>query len=291
MKLISLKIAVSFSLTTSIALAQLEDATLAPKAGWAASRANPFSRPQDDEIGDRAHTPFERLEREIYTLPPQHVDSDARFSAGTVSVSELRQRLSHEGAVLILRAQQFAASGKHIKAIETLKQALKDGSSAAYARTLLGVEYLVTGDLNAAIVNLKEAVVLMPALAANHANLGYALCKAGSRSAGERELREALQVDHTMPKPHFVLGIILLDSRNPEAREHLRFAENVVARAPMALAVYYQRAGADEAVKEELQKFLELNRAADPKGITEWVTATASLAHPAMAFGFPEAHE
>ena len=227
------------------------------------------------------------MERTFRTPKP---DAETAFAPGTVSVAELRHPLSRLGASLIGRAQQYARAGNHTKAIEVLKEALVEGSALGYARSILGVEYLKIGDLRAAIANLKEAVTLLPWLVANHSNLGYALCQSGDRKVGERELREAIKGNKTTPEPHFVLGVILLDRGEQEAKDHLLLAHNITG-ARLALAVYYERRGEMSSAQQELKEYLRLNHSVEVAELMSWTAYVASLERPASAFGFPSAED
>jgi tetratricopeptide (TPR) repeat protein len=146
---------------------------------------------------------------------------------------------------------------------------------------------LKIGEIDAAIPELKDAVTLMPYLAANHSNLGYALCRSGSRAAGEQELREAIKLDRNAVKTHFLLGVILLDRGTVEARDHLLLVHNGLGRARLALAVYYAGHGENAAAQEELQAYLRLDDSVDSTEAENWVARTAALLKPASAFGFP----
>jgi len=241
--------------------------------------------PPDDESGDRPRTPFERLEKTMRVAaatPPE-----AALAPGKVSVAELRNPPSRMEANLLVRAQRYAAAGDHVSAIAALKEALQESSSTAYIRSVLGVEYLKLEDFHSAITHLKAAVGLLPSLAANHSNLGYALCRVGDRTAGENELREALKIDGTTAKTHFVLGVILLDKLTTEARGHLLLAANEVSRAHLALAVYYARLGEAASAQDEMQRYIQTTRPVAPYEVPNWVARAAALATPSFAFGFP----
>jgi Flp pilus assembly protein TadD len=127
----------------------------------------------------------------------------------------------------------------------------------------------------------------MPRLAANHSNLGYALCRAGNRTNAEQELRQAIQLDGKSLKAHFLLGVILLDQGTEEARDHLLLAQNDASQARLALAVYYNRLGQEAAAREALKAYLELHASVDSTDAARWVAHAAALSKPSSAFGFP----
>ena len=244
-----------------------------------------FGGAAQDWPGEQHHSVFDDLDRSL--APSRFSPGDESAAGGTVSVGELRQHLSRTGASLIQQAQRYANAGKHLKAIEVLQRALEDSSAIAYARSLMGLEYLKIGDINSAIAQLKEAVMLLPSVAANHSNLGYALCRIGSRQVGEMELREAISADRNSPKAHYLLGVILLDRATQEARDQLLFAQNQVVDAHLALAVYYTQRGETSPAGQQLQAFLQENHLIDSRVVKEWVAAVAALKQPASAFGFP----
>jgi tetratricopeptide (TPR) repeat protein len=127
----------------------------------------------------------------------------------TVSVDELLHPLSRKGAGLIRRAQNFVAMGDHGKAIAELQLALKERSAIPYANSLLGTEYLRTNQVPAAIDVLEQAVKLLPRIAINHANLGYALfLRGGDAQRAEQEVRLALDLDRNNEKTRRVLSLI-----------------------------------------------------------------------------------
>ncbi len=129
--------------------------------------------------------------------------------ASTVSVEQLQHPLSGKAAKMLNRAANLGAMGRHDKAIEQLQAALKEPSAVPYAHSLLGQEYLKTNQVPVAITELEEAVKLLPHNVADHSNLGYALFLEGNLDAGEREVRQALELDRQNSKTKHVLDQIL----------------------------------------------------------------------------------
>jgi len=240
----------------------------------------------DDENGERPHTTFERMEKNMRMVSAPS-KSEPSGAPGKVSVAELRNPPSRAEANLLQRAQRYAAAGDHAQAIAVLKEALQESSPTGYIRSFLGIEYLKIEDFHSAVTHLRAAVDLLPSLAANHANLGYALCLVGDRIDGESELRQALKIDGTTAKTHFVLGVILLDKLTSEAREHLLLAVNEVSRARLALAVYYSRHGETASAQEEMQRYIQAVGPVDASELAKWVARAGALATPSFAFGFP----
>jgi len=136
----------------------------------------------------------------------------------TVSSDRLQHPLSAKATKMIRKAQDYAASGDHFKAIDQLKLALKETSAAPYAHALLGQEYLKTGQAAAAAAELEQACLLLPHDAVVHSNFGYALFLTGDSAGGEREVRRALELDHNNSVAGRLLGYILKARQvNPNA--------------------------------------------------------------------------
>ena len=247
--------------------------------------ATPFATSVEETNEERPHTTFERMERN-FNRAKFPSDEESHAPAGTVSVASLRQRISKAEVDLIQRAQKFARDGKHSQAIEFLKKSIQKTSPMPYVKSALAAEYLKIGDIHSALVYLKETVTLLPSFAANHSNLGYALYRMGETRGAERELREAILLDHNPPQAHFLLGMILLDRATPDAETQLRLAENEIADARLALAVYHAQRGEPDSVQESLLSYLRANPSLNPQSAAQWVAAAAALAQPSSAFGF-----
>jgi Tfp pilus assembly protein PilF len=244
-----------------------------------------------DSDEDRPRTALERVQRTLANAPTFPSDRAAQAAPGTVSVAALRSGPPKTELSLMQRAQRFADSGDHVTAIQVLKRGLAEGSSMPHVRGMLATEYLKVGKIRAAITQLEIAIELTPYLAANYSNLGYALCRIGDTESGERQVREAIRLDKTLWKSHFLLGLILLDRGTPEARDELRWAQNEASAARLALAVYYERHNEMDEAERQIQAFLRMSPSADPGGTEIWVATTAALEQPAAAFGFPASQD
>jgi Flp pilus assembly protein TadD len=134
-------------------------------------------------------------------------DSSARVSADpspiretsaarTVSAELLRYPLSGKALRMLQKALHSSETGDHAAAIQELQTTLiKCPGTGAYVYSLLGVEYLRTGQLPEAVDVLERAVNLLPHDASNHANLGLALACRGQYERAQPELRRALELD------------------------------------------------------------------------------------------------
>ena len=208
---------------------------------------------------------------------PTPSESAARGLRPIVSAEELRHPLSKKGKSLIAKAQQSVKSGNHLKAIEELNAAAQEPSAAPYAQGILGTEYLKINNLPEAIRHLEEAIALMPKAAAEHSNLGYALCLAGKGKRGLKEIETALSLDWTLARARFLKGAILLEqgSRDKEAWDNLEAAQREVPTAHLALAIYYVRHGQGAAADQQLRDYAEMDRGVSLTKARKWLDHVA----------------
>jgi tetratricopeptide (TPR) repeat protein len=233
------------------------------------------------------HGGLTTLERQIQqpdsdSAPPATVRQDA---PNTVSVAELRHPLSRKGQALIAKAQNDLHAGKTEEARAELAKAMQEPSAVPYAHSVLGAMYLRLGRLPEAIAELGLAVQLLP-IAVNYSNLGYAHWANGDTEQGEQELQQSLQLDHSSPQAHYLLGLLLLDrrSRNHEACEQLQWAQRTVESAQMALAVCYAQGGQDDAADRQVKKFIGSGDDARFAFWKRWVSWVAVQPRPSLAF-------
>ena len=147
------------------------------------------------------------LEESTSSFPDsrEHVPS----GPATVSSDVLRHPLSAKARRRLEKALRLAELGEHPKAIKELRETLvKEPSSAPYAQSFLGVEYVQNQQFTEARNSFEEAVRLMPHESVNHSNLGYSLAVAGDWNSAEQEARTALQLDPANAKAKTLLEII-----------------------------------------------------------------------------------
>src|SRR5215470_5836222 len=97
----------------------------------------------------------------------------AHGNSGTVSADVLRHPISEKARGMLQAALETMNSGNHEAAIDQLLDTLaKYPESAAYAHSLLGVEYLRTDRFIDAVESFEKAVLLLPHDAINRYNLG-----------------------------------------------------------------------------------------------------------------------
>jgi tetratricopeptide (TPR) repeat protein len=138
---------------------------------------------------------------------------------GTISVDLLRYHLPAKALLRLQEAQRAADAGDHTSAIRRLQETLaKYPDSAAWAQSMLGVQYLKTYQLTAAMSSLQQAVALLPRDAVNRANLGLCLVLTGQYDRAEQELRRALELDPRNRKTQDLLDALLASRHDQLAR-------------------------------------------------------------------------
>jgi Flp pilus assembly protein TadD len=129
--------------------------------------------------------------------------------AQTISADLLRQPLSRKAKQILQKAQRFADTGDHLRAIRLLEAARsKYPESAAWTQSMLGVEYLKTGRFADAVTSLEQTILLLPHDAVDRSNLGLALALTGEYDRAERELLSALSLDRSDGKTRQLLEIV-----------------------------------------------------------------------------------
>jgi Flp pilus assembly protein TadD len=142
----------------------------------------------------------------LLALPLYAVDAVADH---TISADLLRLHLSPKAKELLQKAQRAADADEHLHAIAVLETAREKYPEAdAWTQSMLGVEYLKTGQFDAAVAALEQAVELLPREALNHANLGYALAATGQYTRAEQELQRSVQLDSGNLKTRKLLDVV-----------------------------------------------------------------------------------
>jgi len=129
---------------------------------------------------------------------------------GTVSADILRHPISEKARKMLRKASETMQAGSHQAAIEQLLDVLsKYPESAAFAHSLLGVEYMRTEQFRAAADSLERAAAMLPHDAVNRYNFGLSLVCSGDYERGEREVRRALQMDPNNRTMKAFFGVLL----------------------------------------------------------------------------------
>jgi Flp pilus assembly protein TadD len=115
----------------------------------------------------------------------------------------------------------MAKLGEHPAAIKELRETLvQEPSSAPYAHSLLGVEYVQNQQFAEARNSFEEAVRLMPHESVNHSNLGVTLAVAGDWNSAEQEARKALELDPGNSKAKSLLDLAVSRKPKTTGRSH-----------------------------------------------------------------------
>ncbi|MEO6788570.1 MAG: tetratricopeptide repeat protein [Chthoniobacteraceae bacterium] len=102
-----------------------------------------------------------------------------------------------------------------------LRKVIQKDMSNATAWLLLGIGAYERNELDAALAHLAQAVLYAPQDARAHQYLGATLGRRGWYSAGEDELRRALELDPKSADAHYNLAVIYME-RVPAAVELAR---------------------------------------------------------------------
>jgi Tfp pilus assembly protein PilF len=128
---------------------------------------------------------------------------------------------------MLHRAIDWMRSGDHRKAIQQLEATLaKDPSSAAYVHSLLGYEFMRTGQVPAAIHCFEQAVLLLPHDPANHHNFAVSLLAAGDYQRAQEEARRAHELAPENPEINRLLDALRTDAEFPRGTLNARRSLN-----------------------------------------------------------------
>jgi tetratricopeptide (TPR) repeat protein len=218
-----------------------------------------------NSVGDRIEIPLPERENK-----PKGV-------TGKVSVQDLQHPLSAKSLKIFASAQKAAEAGDYLKQIGILRSVLKDPSAAPYAHMNIGTAYIRAKEPELAILELKEAVEMLPEDAVAHTNYAYALLLTNDLDGAERESRRALQIDRSNSKARWVLGTILFKkgTHTEEALEDLRFASRELPTAKVMLAQFYERHGQKDDAVRELREFLPQASGDEKVRVEQWISNLA----------------
>jgi Flp pilus assembly protein TadD len=156
--------------------------------------------------------------REVtYTDAPMRPQGKSRSGPGVVSADLLRHPITEKARRMLQKALESMKAGNHEAAIEQLLETLaKFPDSAAYTHSLLGVEYLRTGQFTASVSSLEQAALLLPHDAVTRYNFGLSLVCAGEYDRGEQEVRRALELDPKNPTMQALFSALLQNKRSSD---------------------------------------------------------------------------
>jgi tetratricopeptide (TPR) repeat protein len=192
-------------------------------------------------------------------------------------------RISGSAKKLFRRALEEQRSGDHVKAIDDLKAVIAEVPSFTAAYTVLGTEYLKTGEGHLALDALKKGVEIDPDDPTLRLDYGIALLNQKQSSAAETELRLAIQKSKIYSvTAHYYLGVALLTEH--KIGEAQTILEDVVKNGGDKLplvhrylgGIYFQNKDYPKAA-DELEKYLKLEpKPADLDKISEIIKESRS---------------
>ena len=116
----------------------------------------------------------------------------------------------------VAEAEMFIAAGKPQRAVDILQRALASGRGGLMTRLALGRALLSTGNVDAALSELRIASDLGPGIADAALALGQALMAAGHLPAAVAEFERALRLDPTFDPARYALGSAWLEAGEPD---------------------------------------------------------------------------
>jgi tetratricopeptide (TPR) repeat protein len=194
-----------------------------------------------------------------------------------VSAQRLRQPVPKKALRAFIDAQRASESGRRGDAIAKLEQAIRIFPEYSEARSNLGVQYIRTGRLEAAVEQFDMAIAAGPPSELVYSNLAYALIALRRTGEGEEAARRAIVLDSSAGMPRFLLGSILAEKQKfDEALYHLRFAARAIPKAHLQIAKIEQGAGHRAAAEAELQLYLKSGDPVLRPSVERWLSALRS---------------
>jgi len=200
----NVSLAAGFRVAAMISLSLLTNVFVSAPASGQTYSGNSYDSSR--VFGYSTHALIELSERSSTSTSWEHVPP----GPATVSADVLRHPLSSKARRRLEKALRLADLGEHPAAIKELRETLvKEPSSAPYAHSLLGVEYVQSQQFAEARSSFEEAVRLMPHESINHSNLGFSLAVAGDFNSAEQEVRTAIRLDPDNSRAKTLLDIVL----------------------------------------------------------------------------------
>jgi len=161
------------------------------------------------------------------------------------------------------RGMQAAGRGETDAAIDDLRRAIILHPKFGLALNELGVQYLKKGDLDKASDALQKVLQLSPEAPEPILNYGIVLLQQKKFAEAETQLREAVRKNEHTYTAHLYLGITLIYVKNyAEAETELRKAVTIgglkASKAHYYLGGLYWQTGKHQQAADELETFLKL---------------------------------
>jgi Flp pilus assembly protein TadD len=173
--------------------------------------------------------------------------------APTITIEELQQRTVSKALGVFADAKTAARLGQHAHAIKLFEKALRIDPLLPDARNDLAVEFIVRGEPDRAVEQLRQLIQTDPHFMMAYTNLAVILCEQQKYSDAEPVLRRALSVDPKSAKASLLLAIALYGQgkRGADTRSALETAAKSNPRAVKLLKEWF---GARNDALEELSR-------------------------------------
>jgi Flp pilus assembly protein TadD len=185
----------------------------------------------------------ERTDRQK-TAQQLHDQALKAFNAGNLVAAKLGFQkvlvMSPGNAAALINLALVEQRGRHFDDAERyIRQLLRDDPRNGTAWLILGMGAYEQNQLEGAMAHLAQAVLYAPADARAHHYLGVTLGRRGWYSAGEEELRRAVELDPKFADAHYNLAALYLEREPPAielARRHYQKALELGATPDERLA-------------------------------------------------------
>jgi len=213
-------------------------------------------------VDPRTNTAIGPLSRpytlQIYLRPKQEA---AQAKAGVLNAA--LASVPKAAVDLYEKGVQAAGRGETDAAIDDLKRAIILHPNFGLALNELGVQYLKKGDLDKAADALQKVLQLSPEAPEPILNYGIVLLQQKKFAEAEKQLRDAVRKNEHTYTAHLYLGITLIYVKNyPEAETELRKAVTIggvkASKAHYYLGGLYWQTGKHQQAADELETFLKL---------------------------------
>jgi len=158
---------------------------------------------------------------------------------------------------------QAASRGETDAAIDNLRRAIVLHPNFGLALNELGVQYLKKGELDKAADALQKVLQLSPEAAEPSLNYGIVLLQQKKFAEAERQLRDAVRRNQHTYTAHLYFGITLIyvkdyDEAEAELRKAVTIGGPKASQAHYYLGGLYWQTGKHQQAADELETFLKL---------------------------------
>ncbi len=183
---------------------------------------------------------------------------------GTVSVTNLQRRVPPKAFHAFADAERDSNAGRDEEAVRKLKKAIDIYPEYSDARCNLGVQYIHLKRYPEALEQFQKALEIGPPSAMLYANRAYALIAVNRFADAELSARQAVSMNDSYIRGHYILGHILAKSvmpgslaKAPEAARELRLGAAEMPHAYLMIAQIYLAEGDKAGAAEEIKIYLK----------------------------------